>query len=1049
MDPSAWAEVYARYYPPIYRYVFYYVGDVEVAEELTGAVFVRLGEGVERFPRRTDLQLLWLYDVAHNLILDRVHCAERAPPPQPGGPSVVEAPDAQGSPDRRLSSLYLSSALARIADDERQAVVLKLVEGLDDETAASVLGRSVDEVQSIQYKALSALVTALAQCAADHQILRPASCGEEELERLQREFKQNVAHELRTPLTLIRGYSDLLLSGNLGALQPKQQDALEVIHEWIEKLSSVVRNLTLVWTISKDALTVAPVAVSEWLEDTLNRYRGTAEEAGIAFEVSLPDDLPQIPGDQKRLSVALSQVLDNAIKFSPDGGRVCVRVWIDEGWVYVAVQDQGIGIPPEHLDRVFDRFYQVDSSTTRRFGGIGMGLAVARAVVEAHGGHVRATSEGLEMGSTFTLALPVRPDSPSPPLSHPPSPLSPELSRPPERDLIRALAGSLALLNGAQATVEECLERYPRYAADLRPLLQVALEVRRTPQPAPSSDAVVMGEREMMAALAKAEEEPRSQRVSPTLPARSIQSLVALYRGWERALFRRMSVLQPALTAALSVILLAVSGLFLLTWSGGVVTRSATLSRMSGVVEMLPVGEEVWRSLSTGDQIGVGDRIRTGPLAAATLTFFDGSTTELDAKTEVTLARMRSRRDGGGKVIVLNQWLGQTHNRVEHLPDKDSRFQVETPTAVTAARGTEFQIAIEADGATRVAVIEGVVNVTAEESTVSLVAGQEIKVVPEYAQLAAQAALTATPTPHPTSPPATQETSSVLLTPERVRTPRPIETPVPTPTRAARRTAMPRPTDTPQATETPRPTQTPKPPPPSPTREPTPTQRRPTPAPRPTVTVDPNATPTSTSTPAPTVTSTPVPTVTPTSTSTTVPSPTPTPTETETPLPTLTATLTVTPTVTSTPTMTVTPMPTGRPTPAPTTVSTATPTPTPTPTNTPETIGTSSLGATGDIVVVGIFYTEDQGASGYVQIRNDDARAIQLRGWTLRDDSDHVFTFPDFVMQPGQVCRVYTNEDRPEWCGFNYAVDVAIWSSEESCAYLRDPAGTLIDAYCR
>lgn len=101
--------------------------------------------------------------------------------------------------------------------------------------------------------------------------------------------------------------------------------------------------------------------------------------------------------------------------------------------------------------------------------------------------------------------------------------------------------------------------------------------------------------------------------------------------------------------------------------------------------------------------------------------------------------------------------------------------------------------------------------------------------------------------------------------------------------------------------------------------------------------------------------------------------------------------------------------------------------------------------------MVDVFYTEagDQGASGYVQIRNDDARAVQLRGWTVRGESDHVFIFPDFVMQPGQVCRVYANEDHPEWCGFNYGVDVAIWSSEQRCAYLRDPTGALIDTYCR
>jgi hypothetical protein len=84
----------------------------------------------------------------------------------------------------------------------------------------------------------------------------------------------------------------------------------------------------------------------------------------------------------------------------------------------------------------------------------------------------------------------------------------------------------------------------------------------------------------------------------------------------------------------------------------------------------------------------------------------------------------------------------------------------------------------------------------------------------------------------------------------------------------------------------------------------------------------------------------------------------------------------------------------------------------------------------------------------YVEIRNDDARAIQLSRWTLRDEANHVFTFPGFVTQPGQVCRVYTNEYHPEWCGFSYGSGSAIWNNSGNCAYLRDSTSVLIDTYC-
>jgi len=133
------------------------------------------------------------------------------------------------------------------------------------------------------------------------------------------------------------------------------------------------------------------------------------------------------------------------------------------------------------------------------------------------------------------------------------------------------------------------------------------------------------------------------------------------------------------------------------------------------------------------------------------------------------------------------------------------------------------------------------------------------------------------------------------------------------------------------------------------------------------------------------------------------------------------------------------------PTHTPTSTPTSTPTPiTPTPTNTP------SPGTTGNIVIINIFYdgTGSQEPDEHVDIRNDDTRSIQLSGWTLRDEANHVFTFPNHLMTPGQVCRVYTNEDHPEWCGFNYGSGSAIWNNTGDCAYLRDSTNTLIDSFC-
>jgi RNA polymerase sigma factor (sigma-70 family) len=924
-DPAALAEIYARYQPAVYRYIFYRVGDPSTAEDLTGDVFVRLVESLDHLPHQGDRLQAWLHGIAHELIADKHRHAERSPPLKSEELAAGEA-DPQKATEQRLPPQHLAAAIARIADDQRQVILLRLVEGQDVETVAWTLGKSVDAVHSLQQQALTALMMAIAQCDATQTSQFPQH---QQREQLQSEFIQNLAHGLRTPLTLIQSYTDLLLSGTLGPLQPEQQDALEVINNRTGELARVTNSLMSTRTIPKETLALAPLSASEWVENTVDRYRHIAEQAGVRFEVDLADDLPPILGDQKRLSLALSQMLDNAIKFSPDGGLVRARVWTDGGCLHVAVQDQGIGIAPEHLDRVFDRFYQVDSSTTRRFGGVGVGLTIVQVVAEAHGGRAWVTSEGPGRGSTFTLALPI--DESSPSRSH-----APEHPQPVKPDLSFALDEMLLKCEKGQATMEECLAHYPEYAADLRPLLQTALKVRHAPRPAPSHAAFAAGKRRMLQALA---EQKRRQAGSLTPFARCAARIAAIFgkRAQRPAVPRHVPALQPALKPVLVLVSFVFGSLLLLTWLRGTVAQAATLAQVHGAVQVLPFGSEVWQFSSVGDRIETGDRIRTGPSSTATLVFFDGSTTDLGAEADVTVAQIHSRRNGSGKVIVLHQWLGHMYNRVNRLSDTASRFQVETATAVVAVRGTEFEIATEADGTTHVTVIVGVVNVTSKETTIPLLAGQQTTVLSGQPCLAARPIDTVGPTPWPTPSPPTpvQETLS------RAQTPGPSKvaelTGTPTPSTALEGTKIPRPTRTPRPTLTPTPS-------------PTPTQRWPEPTSMPTDTPAPTATSTPRPTPAPNVTPTASPTSTPTAaptpTSTETPTSTPTPTHTPTPTatatPTSTATYTPTPTATATPTSTATytPTPTATPTPTPTATHTAEPTGVPqvtsTPTHTPE-----------------------------------------------------------------------------------------------------------------
>jgi len=225
------------------------------------------------------------------------------------------------------------------------------------------------------------------------------------LDRLREQMIQNVGHELRTPLTLVQGYVELLLNGELGPVQPLQRSALQIVYERTQTLAHMIGNLTALRAVRPESMVMAPYSLPEALDWVVEHYRHRAEDAGITIVTEVPRGVPAILADREHLLLALSQLLDNAIKFSPQGGTVRIRAWSEGKWVNVAFQDEGIGIPPEHLPHIFERFYQVDGSTTRRFGGMGIGLALVWEIMEAHRGSVRVESE-VGKGSTFILSFP-------------------------------------------------------------------------------------------------------------------------------------------------------------------------------------------------------------------------------------------------------------------------------------------------------------------------------------------------------------------------------------------------------------------------------------------------------------------------------------------------------------------------------------------------------------------------------------------------------------------------------------------------------------------
>ncbi len=227
----------------------------------------------------------------------------------------------------------------------------------------------------------------------------------QEADRLKDEIVQNVSHELRTPLTFIKGYVDLLLDGSMGPLTEAQREAVEIIAEKTNLLARLVSDIVTLQRIERGMLSCEAVDIVALARVAVQGFQLTVTQPGLEITMEDPGGPLIVWGDRERLSQVLDNLLHNAVKFSPHGGRITVRI-VDQGeHALVSVQDTGIGIPPDKLDRIFERFYQVDGSTKRRFGGMGLGLAIVKRIVEAHGGRVWAESE-LGKGSTFYFTIP-------------------------------------------------------------------------------------------------------------------------------------------------------------------------------------------------------------------------------------------------------------------------------------------------------------------------------------------------------------------------------------------------------------------------------------------------------------------------------------------------------------------------------------------------------------------------------------------------------------------------------------------------------------------
>lgn len=226
-----------------------------------------------------------------------------------------------------------------------------------------------------------------------------------QVESMRRQLIGDVSHELRTPLTAIKGSMEGLMDGIL----PATDETYQQIHSEAERLNRLVNDLQELSRVEARAyeLDFRSLDVSSLVHSMSKRLALQFESKRITLDLELPAGLPHILADEDRIIQVLTNLTGNALQYTPENGRITISAMQVNNEVQISIRDTGIGIPPEHLSHIFDRFYRVDKSRSRQAGGgSGIGLTIARALIEAHGGRIWVESMGEKRGSTFNFTVP-------------------------------------------------------------------------------------------------------------------------------------------------------------------------------------------------------------------------------------------------------------------------------------------------------------------------------------------------------------------------------------------------------------------------------------------------------------------------------------------------------------------------------------------------------------------------------------------------------------------------------------------------------------------
>ncbi|MBI5950843.1 MAG: HAMP domain-containing protein [Chloroflexi bacterium] len=227
----------------------------------------------------------------------------------------------------------------------------------------------------------------------------------EQVETMRRRLIGDVAHELRTPLTAIKGSAEALMDGVL----PASAETYSQIHAEAERLSRLVEDLQELSRVESRAvqLNIHSADSTSLIQTVTKRLQHQFDEKRVTLTLSLPHDPILVLADEDRIIQVLTNLIGNALQYTPSNGTVTVSIERNKNEARISIRDTGYGIPAEHLKHIFDRFYRVDKSRSRAHGGSGIGLTIAKHLVEAHGGKIWAESDGENKGSVFVFTLPL------------------------------------------------------------------------------------------------------------------------------------------------------------------------------------------------------------------------------------------------------------------------------------------------------------------------------------------------------------------------------------------------------------------------------------------------------------------------------------------------------------------------------------------------------------------------------------------------------------------------------------------------------------------